>query len=362
MINICFRVDSSSFIGIGHLKRCLALANELRNMDVNSLFLCSDLDGNVNSLVKDNGFELLEYKIPKIVGCDENKAVYPSQISDTFEQPVIDFISKTADAVILDHYFIPSSWENKIQKLRLPLVVIDDLADRPHHCDIVVDTNHLGDRTPFRYDDLVSHDCLKLLGPKFSILGTEYSQLQNLKPRNGKVKRILVCMGGADHKNETLKVLSGVKKLNRSDLFFDVVIGPSNQFKQIIINTCQEMSNARLHIAPTSLLPLMNDADLMISGGGTTNWERLCLGLPGIIIGIAENQREINEVLHSDNLAFYLGQSENVSEKDIIKALVMATENKNLLLEQSNNSMLVIDGKGAYRLAKKIKELVSYCM
>ncbi len=173
------------------------------------------------------------------------------------------------------------------------IMVIDDLADRHHDCDLLLDQNLVANMV-HRYDDKLPAHCGKMLGPKYALLQPLYSELYaRTPPREGSVQRVLVYFGGADAGNLTGLAITAFLSLKRNDVALDVVLNTNGTHSETIRRQTHGQQNITLHSSLPTLAPLMVKADLSIGGGGATSWERCCLGLPTLVITLAENQKPI---------------------------------------------------------------------
>jgi UDP-2,4-diacetamido-2,4,6-trideoxy-beta-L-altropyranose hydrolase len=231
-------------------------------------------------------------------------------------------------------------------------MVIDDLADREHDCDILLDQNFYSDMKR-RYKHLVPNKCKKLLGPKFVLLRPAFNEARKkIKKRDGKVKRILFFFGGSDPYNATEKALQALSLLKEFKIEVDVIVGSNNKNKEIIKRICKEKENFHYHCQVQNIEELMLMADLSIGSGGTTSWERCYLGLPSIVMTIASNQEEISYLLAKKQCIIYMGKASEITEKELSFKLKELIGNNELLLNLSKNAMKMVDGLGRERIRK----------
>jgi len=170
------------------------------------------------------------------------------------------------------------------------IMIIDDLADCPHDCDLLLNQN-LCEGLERRYDELVPDHCVKRIGPRYALLRPEFAAARKtLRRRDGRVRRVLVFFGGSDLANETSKALEAIRRVNRSDIAADVVVGASNPGGDRIREICERMPNTDFHLQIENMAELMAAADLAIGAPGTATWERCYLGLPAVTLVLAENQ------------------------------------------------------------------------
>jgi UDP-2,4-diacetamido-2,4,6-trideoxy-beta-L-altropyranose hydrolase len=312
-----FRVDSSTQIGSGHLMRCLTLAKRLQaKYDI--YFVSRDLNGNFNDLICQSGFNLiLLTKTTK----EWNLTGYEKWLTVPQGVDVVETISAAkmvlpVELFIIDSYAIDEQWESRIREFTDKIFVIDDLANRIHDCDVLLDQNfYLGMEK--RYNGLVPKQCQLLLGPQYVLLRDEFYDMQDkIRVRNGSVRNILVYFGGSDLSNETLKVLHALENNRSHDFDVNVIVGSSNPNKNIIKNHCLEHKSFHYYCQVGNMAQFMNEADLAIGAGGSTTWERCYMGLPTIVIAIAENQRKLAEDCAQQGCILYAGFYKDISDYD----------------------------------------------
>ncbi|BDH60831.1 hypothetical protein MTP04_09610 [Lysinibacillus sp. PLM2] len=261
--------------------RCLTIAKNLQKQNVHVIFWMEQLAGNLIEYVQQEGFE------------------------------VISNVRK-ADLYIIDHYKIDEEWEKELRQYTYKIVVIDDLANRPHDCDLVLDQNVIPNFQS-RYDGLVPKDCIKLLGPKYLILRDEFIEArQNLANKNNFVERLLVFMGGSDPSDETIKILKALPQFKDSFTHIDVVVGNGNIHKQKIREFCLKQGY-HYHCQINYMAKLMQQADFSIGAGGSTTWERCYVGLPSSSTIVAENQSLTTEYAADLGAVVNLGLHEEVT-------------------------------------------------
>ena len=339
---IFIRVDSSTKIGYGHLIRCLALADTLKkSFKIN--FICTNLNGNLISQICKKKFEVFRFntKSQRInVKKDAEKTI-----------SIIKKHRNKKSLLILDSYILSQEWENRVKPYVKRLIVIDDLMNRKHSCDLIIDQN-LHTQMNSLYTKSVPKNCVKLLGPDYAILRNQFiAQRKYARIRSLPIKNILVSFGGTDNENHTLHALTSLKKLN-SDVNVNVVTGTANIGKKIIKNFCKKNFNYNYFEQVENMVKLMQVADLCIGSSGTTTWERCCVGLPAIAIVASNDQKDIASAVSKNKCIINLGKikkSDNVNYVRLMKNL------KNSELQNmSRNCMKLVDGKGAARISKYI--------
>lgn len=338
-MNIVFRVDASTEIGSGHLMRCLTLANRLKKeKQAQIIFISRELNGNLNYLIEKNGYCLLvlpKYKINNyLIGYQRLLTVEKSFDARETKKKLINL---DVDCLIVDSYALDAEWE-KIQRPYVKkIMVIDDLANRCHDCDILLDQNYYKDMST-RYNGLVPDHCKLLLGPKHALLRHEfYEERKHLRVRDGNVQRILIFFGGSDLTNETMKALYAIVAIGRTDMQVDVVVGGSNKHKEEVEQFVQQHKYMKYHCQVGNMAELMHKADLSIGAGGSATWERCFLGLPTIVITIAENQVEIIQNCVQKGLVIYLGCHFKVTKELLLSSIKDFFAKKTISKKMSKN-------------------------
>lgn len=342
-MNIIIRVDSSSLVGSGHLMRCLTLAERKRKAGNYVTFVCRDLPGNISKLISERGFKfhlLPRYEGKKLTGYAKWLTV--SQEQDAQETAdVIKKLANKVDCLVVDSYAIDCTWERLLRPYVQEIMVIDDLANRHHDCDVLLDQNFYLNKEK-RYQGLVPEHCELLLGPKHALLRDEFSLAQkDMQLRDGTLRNILVFYGGVDATDETTKAVKALAKMNFPQLEVTVVVGAGNSRKDIIACLCRQVGFV-YRCQVSNMAELMARADLMLGAGGSTTWERCYLGLPAIVTAVAENQWQVCEDCAQVDLIYYLGHYDAVTEVDVCLAVRKFSLNRNLLLNMQNKCLALM--------------------
>ncbi len=353
--SVLIRVDASKLIGSGHVMRCLTLAEELRKEQADVGFITRKHDGDLNNLIQKKGFKL--YDLPSDGEfCQKNKECYKNWLGSTQEVDASGTISILKDLqpdwLIVDHYAIDETWEQRVRPYVKRIMVIDDLADRKHDCDLLLDQNYMSDNHR-RYENIVSPACTTLLGPQYALLRQEFvSARDNLRLKDGSVKHVFVFFGGVDSDNMTLKAIKALSSKELSVLFVSVVIGAANPHRKEIAKAVEQRPRTTLHIQVNNIAEIMRQADLALCAGGTTTWERCCIGLPGLVVTIAENQVRLTRYLHMDGLLRWMGTSRTVDvrrmQNELLKACQMPERNR----QEALNGMRLVDGHGSKHVSQ----------
>jgi len=358
-MQIVFRTDASLNIGTGHVIRCLTLAEQLRNNGAEIHFICRTHDGHLCTLIEQRGFKVFRLPVTAseaIAGKGQSHTHWLGTSWQKDAQETSEIISSLCEKptwLVIDHYALDHQWQRKQRALVDRILVIDDLADRAHDCDLLLDQNLL-DNFQQRYAGLVPDSCSVLLGPQYALLQPIYDELHDRIPfREGPVKRVLVFFGGADVENITGMTLKALIDLKKKDIVVDVVLGHSCPHKQLIYQVAQNRKNINVHSSLPSLAPLIAHADLAIGGCGTATWERLCLGLPSLVITLADNQKQIADILHRLKLIHLVGHIDKV-KIEFLQQILEKFVLQNVEQGWSERCQITVDGKGTPRVAASI--------
>jgi UDP-2,4-diacetamido-2,4,6-trideoxy-beta-L-altropyranose hydrolase len=353
---VVVRVDASVVMGMGHLMRCLSLARALADDGAEVLFVLRAQAAGVAGLIGSEGHAVRLLADPDrpanpATNGTTHASWLPTSWQEDAEQTLLAIGGIGAvDWLIVDHYALDGRWERRLRQQVPRILVIDDLADRDHDCDILLDQN-LVQAMELRYRGRLPATCRPLLGPRYALLRPEFAeQRKSLIARSGKVNRILVCYGGSDPDNETAKTLSAIRSLSLASTAVDVVIGMSNPYADSISGLCRELPDAELHHGAGNMAELMQRADLAIGAGGVMSWERCCLGLPTIAIGIADNQTGALTALAAAGAVAYLGPAASVTANQIADAIRSMLDDPARTRAMGKAAGTLVDGAGVDRV------------
>ena len=326
-MNVVIRVDASVAIGTGHVMRCLTLADALRSRGSTVIFVCREHEGHLCDFIEANGFVTFRLPAPAQTQSTlprDDYAAWLGIIQATDADQTLACCHRgdsRADWLVADHYALDAVWENRVRNLALSVLVIDDIANRHHACEILLDQN-LTRLPEERYRSLVPEHCSVLLGPRYALLRKEFTDAASgIRRRSGNISRILIFFGGTDPIGETLKACRAVAAAIPDDVTVDVVAGAANPRREDIACFCRTDVRFHYHCQITNMAELMSDADLAIGAGGTTAWERTFLGLPTMTVAVAENQVDGSEALAAQGAIRYLGTRDTVTGTQIGVAL-----------------------------------------
>lgn len=344
---IALRVDASSQIGTGHFMRCLTLADALRERGAHTRFVSRHLPEHLRSKLAKKGheFALLD-TVPNNVALDE--LTHASWLGVSQSQDAADSIQALSgqdwDWLIIDHYALDSRWESMLRQSARKILAIDDIADRQHDCDVLLDQNLYADMET-RYVGKVPAHCQQLLGPRYALLRDEFGRLhEQIKPRSGSVKRVLVFFGGIDADNYTGRTIEALAQLGVPKVHVDVVIGAQHPSRKHIETECAQ-HGFDCHVQTDKMAKLMAAADLAIGAGGTATWERCCLGLPTLAFCTADNQQKQVKDAAQRGLLYSPEIAGDLTEVIGRHALALI-ENSHLRQFISDNGMQTVNGCG----------------
>ena len=359
LLKLAFRVDSSSKISAGHLMRCINLASVLKDRVESILFISREHKGNSNKLVRAKGFDLA------VLNASENNMeeglknkqdnykdwLGVSQIKDADETK--DILKEyKPDWMIVDHYSLDETWEKIISEYVKKMMVIDDLANRKHYCDFLLDHNWF-EKIDDRYRNLIPENCSKFLGPEFALLKPKFSlQKKFFNYIDEEIKTIFIFFGSTDPHNLTSMAIISLSELSLKHLYLKVVIGDTNIYKKEIRQLIKLRGNADLHIQVENIEKIMANSQIAIASGGVNTWERICIGLPTLFIDYADNHSIFIDDLSKNNYLKYLGNYKKINSKNLTSSIIDFISDKYLLDKQNKACISLVDGYGCQKISK----------
>jgi|TARA_B110000879_G_scaffold54699_1_gene77340 UDP-2,4-diacetamido-2,4,6-trideoxy-beta-L-altropyranose hydrolase len=354
-MNIVFRVDANDYMGVGHLTRCLRLAKSLAPHAKNILFISRNLPIKFQDLIYKNNFDFESMSGKKNDYLNKNKS--STWLGVNFQKDAEDCINilnkkeEKWDLLVIDHYGIDVKWEMLFKKIVSKIMVIDDLANRNHSCDILLDQNFEDQK---RYKGLTSNNSELLLGPKYALLSEDYiDSRKDTRYRKNPIKKLLVFFGGTDVYNLTNMTVQAIIDTNIKFSNIDIVLSKDSPNYNELNKKCEFIDEMNIFSDIPSLCPLINNADLCIGAGGSSTWERMCLGLPSVVITVAENQVPVSKKLNDEGLIFLIGNHKNVSS-ELIKNQILRISSKIDIYTISKKCMNICNGDGVEKVKNKI--------
>lgn len=364
-MHCAIRVDSSKRIGSGHLVRCITLAKTLRSYGIRVDFIVRENDGNINSRIMENGFNYFVIGQKSNEKCIVEDADYAAWLGVSESDDAISTIKviaqKKYDWLVVDHYSLSIVWEKKVQPYVKHLLVIDDLSNRRHSCDLLLDQNIVADEEKYKRLTTDRHvDTPMLLGPRFALLDSRYVAARADIDRYCEDRRLLktatVFFGGYDGSNVLGKTLHAFMTDPLRSVELDVVLGPEHPCKDEIESLACKRGNTTLYERVESLSELLVKSSFAVGGGGTTVWERMCLFVPSVVISIAKNQIPVCKRLGADGYISYIGHYEEATKSSIGRGVKQLLSDKTRIKDMALRGAELVDGKGATRVVEKIIE------
>jgi len=359
---VAFRADASLQIGTGHVMRCLTLADTLAARGAECVFICRAHPGNLLDLIRSKGHTA--HALP-IQPAPVEASLFAIQAADDAKHPAHSHwlgATQSEDAaacatilaelqpdwLIVDHYALDARWEESLKPYCRKLMVIDDLADRPHACDLLLDQTF--GRQPEDYRAWVPADCQLLCGSQYALLRPEFAALRpySLQRRTEpQLRHLLITMGGVDKGNATGQVLAALRDSPLPvDCRITVVMGTTAPWLAEVERLAQNMPwPTQVRVGVSDMAQLMADSDLAIGAAGATTWERCCLGLPTIMLVLADNQRLVAQGLEQGQAARILKQPQDIASclPGLLRELI---EQPMFLQNMSQSAARIVDGQG----------------
>ncbi len=348
-LDIVFRADASAEIGTGHVMRCLTLADELARRGERVGFVCRELCGHLGDEVLRRGHTLT--LLPPLASHTESGWLGVPVDVDAEETRAALRAGGRLAWLVTDGYGIDAEWESSLRDAADAIMAIDDLADRAHDCDLLLDQN-LAIDVGARYATLVPADCRQLLGPWFALLRPQFAEQQR-RERDGVVRRILVSFGGRDQLDLTSRALRALAQVVQPGVAVDVVLPAAAPHFAVVSAFAAGLPGVEVHRAVDDMAAMMDAADLLLGGGGSMTWERCLLGLPALTVTAAPNQVESAAAVEAAGATRYLGPAEHVSEVGLADAVREALAAPETLVAMSRAARrLVPDALGTKRVAR----------
>jgi UDP-2,4-diacetamido-2,4,6-trideoxy-beta-L-altropyranose hydrolase len=336
MNNLVIRVDAGLEIGIGHVMRCLALAQSWQDSGGRIYFVFANKNPELEGRILDAGMNiiLLDGDPASIENCNN-----------------LIKIARDVDAnwLVVDGYHFGAEYQKTIKEAGMRLLVIDDFGHSDHYyADIVLNQNIYA--TSSFYECLEPYTRL-LLGTKYALLRKEFLKFSGWKRENKeKANNVLVTLGGGDPQNVTLNVIESLKKIQDARLQAKIIVGGANPHYSELKNAVQNFPHYMIIKNGTNMPELMAWADIAITAGGSTCWELAYMQLPGITINQANNQIRTAEVLNQYGTVINLGWFEKLPYERILQTLEQLMRSQHDRKKMAEKGRFLIDGHGSQRV------------
>ncbi|MDB9312962.1 UDP-2,4-diacetamido-2,4,6-trideoxy-beta-L-altropyranose hydrolase [Spirulina sp. CS-785/01] len=339
--NLLFRVDASTAMGSGHLMRCLALAQAWQALAGKAIFAVATDIGTLQTRLDIEGIAV--YSLSVCSGSVEDS------------QAVISLAQQLGVSyVVVDGYQFGGDYQQQLKAAGLKVLFIDDYGHADYYCaDWVLNQNLSAHEGLYPHREATTQ---LLLGTGYALLRREFWQWQGWQQECPPVARkILVSLGGGDPENVTLKVMQALSAVQVEGLEVVVVVGGSNpHYSQLADVAKQSCFPMMLKRNVTNMPELMAWADVAVAAGGSTNWELAFMGLPSIILTVAENQSAIAQQLGKMGITISLGwyHQQTVHQlTNTVAELLPALEQRQ---QMSIRGRKLVDGLGSQRVVEVI--------
>lgn len=363
-MKILFRADASVQQGTGHIMRCLVIADELRKRGHECIFLTQPFLPNFLAQIKDRQHRLVFFKKNEMeLVNDSVNNEYLAWLGRPIIQDAMETLDvikcERPDIIITDHYAINATWTSMVSCNEIKTVVIDDLANREHLCDVLIDQNF--GRAPEQYKGLVSQKTKILAGAEYIFIKDDFRKKRKAAQKarlNRPPKRLNICMGGIDKDNVTYSVLETIRELNYlKNWGIDIVLRSAsphaNTLREYVENQKIDM---QLHFDAENMASLFSKADLAIGAGGVTLWERCCMGLPTVLLTIADNQIPAALAMTKTGAVIYAGDIRKQHwENKLDEKLKTLAQDVDVIHKMSRNAFDVCDGTGIDKVCNIIE-------
>lgn len=334
-MKILFRVDSSTQIGAGHLMRCLSLAASLRQY-ATCEFMSMELEGSLHSLISQQGYRLIKLAAG----------------FDSIQQAnwAVDSLSADYDWLIVDHYQLDYVFEHRMRQIASKILVIDDLTNRRHDCDLLLNQGATEDWRS-AYQALTPPHCHYLLGVSYCLLRQEF--YPNPEMDKGLSNRLLISLGGSDFGNHTQSVIEALLILKWSTPV-DIVLGGQSPWNKELMAKYEGLGFLHWHIQCDYMAKLMRSARLSIGAGGSSHLERCISALPALVMTVADNQKAGTAALHQLQVCIDLGNASDLTEQMIAQELSYYWRQTDLLKGMAKNASKIVVENGCNKVVQQL--------
>ncbi|MCC6642348.1 MAG: UDP-2,4-diacetamido-2,4,6-trideoxy-beta-L-altropyranose hydrolase [Deltaproteobacteria bacterium] len=337
MPNALFRCDGGARIGIGHVTRCGALAAALEERGWRCWFATTRETA-----------PLLSARRAIIVPAGSRGAKAVARVVS----------AKQIDCLVVDHYGLDAAFERAARATARMVVVIDDLGDRPHDCDVIVDPGPLR-RVGHRAGRSAGGARL-LSGLRHALLRQEIADLRRGHGRRRAESRghLLVTMGGADPAGLSGSILAALPADSETGLRTVLVVGPANRQRGKLVGAAAARG-LEVVVDPPDLPRRMAAASLVITAGGTTCWELACLGVPAIVAVAAENQRRGARAMRRAGAGIVFEDTSERAVRGIAAAVRRLARDHPRRRRMASAGRRLVDGRGAARVAQAVTRMLT---
>ena len=347
-MNIFFRVDASESIGGGHFFRCISIAVALKKRGHLCSFICQEINDYFSSILDYHSFELIDLPKNSLIS-DKDQLFEASNLTEKIKKNKIHI-----DVLFVDVYKINAVWEEKLKTSTDKLFAIDDLANRDHYVDYIIDQNAGRTETDYKIHNLNRGKILS--GTRFAIINQDIADYRDKALRIRKKinnKNILINFGSSSHESlysQFIKSLISNGDMQGKSISLLSSNKTSNEFKDLLDSLKVRLLTS---LSPIELAKLYISSDFCIGAGGVSALERCCLGLPSGVVCIAKNQYLGSVQLEKKGCIKLLNNFPDLTVSiDIIKNLL---NDDDQLKDLSTNSFNEVDGSGLKRILSEVE-------
>lgn len=353
-MKVAIRADASRRIGSGHVARCVRLGSELLRRGARVLFIARDHEDGWYDRVAEAGLDLNLMPRPRVGACAVDESDYTGWLGVDVDEDADETLARLGDdlwdLVVVDHYALGQRWEQRLRRRAKRLMAIDDLADRRHDVDVLLDQNLRSDGgAAYRY--LVPEHATILSGPGYALLDPGFQRARSQREVLTEPGRVLVSLGSVADA-ELLREIAGSLLPAANEAQVVDIIDPLGSL-QGWMPTEQQVA-CSVHAAQPDLIDFMLRAEVAVGAGGVTTWERACLGLPSVTISLADNQRSVLHELAEVGAIVYLGDASVEAARDCGRAVSGLLADRQRCEAMSRLGRTLVDGRGLERVAEAI--------
>jgi UDP-2,4-diacetamido-2,4,6-trideoxy-beta-L-altropyranose hydrolase len=334
-MKVAIRTDASLEVGTGHVMRCLTLAATLTDRGAQVMFICMNQAGHLSDRIKEAGFDVETFAV------DDGQSRWERDAEESLD--ALRRLAFEPDLMVVDHYDLDVRWERAFRAVTRRILVIDDLANRTHDCDVLLDPN-LQDSPGSRYAGLGGESTRVFVGPQYALLRPEFESAAP-RIRDHGVGKVFAFFGGADPSNEAGKIVEALRKLGKRAPRTVFVLGPINLHAAELRRATLGLPDVEMLVSSNEMARLMVESDLALGTCGGAAWERCILGLPALVVVNAENQRDDARILHSLGAVRNLGEANQTTVAGWVAAISAVQRDPVALSSMSRAALAVMQGR-----------------
>lgn len=335
---MAIRTDASDTIGAGHFTRCLALADRVAALGGRVRFLASQAHPVITGALAQRAHALLVLDVPEGASPEDDA------------QASAKALDAACDWLVVDHYGLDDRWETSLRERARSVLVIDDLADRCHDCDILVDPGYGRGRAD--YAGLVQPPAELLLGPRFALLKHTFAAHHDAAPLRPDRRRVHVFFGSG---TAAMRWLAQYCEW-LLDAFTDIQVCAVGRGDRQAMQALGRRHAARLDWQEQvdDMAAHMATCDVAIGGPGSATWERACVGLASALVATSENQVPILRALDGARFCRFLGSAWNLDAARFKAGVAAFLDDSSALADMRARGVAAVDGRGVDRVVCRL--------